>query len=54
MKLLILKFILYNNNINYLKKKYVIRIINMADEKVDYLDVDTPINGQNYCMYIIF
>ena len=21
----------------------------MADEKVDYLDVDTPINGQNYC-----
>lgn len=21
----------------------------MADEKVDYLDVDSPINGQNYC-----
>ena len=21
----------------------------MADEKVDYLDVDQPINGQNYC-----
>lgn len=21
----------------------------MAEEKIDYLDVDTPINGQNYC-----